>query len=168
MVLPPPSVDDPRVPRLQRPEVPPKPGAPGPGGGRACGPCDYCCRLPSIDWPEYPDLHKPAGAYCKHCIPGGGGCAIHPDRPIHCASFQCLWLMGFGPDELRPDKIGGFMDAVDAGQLFLLTDRERPDPRTIPGVAQFIAEWTAKRKARLVVYRDGKVVEERRAPGTPR
>ena len=154
--------NDLRATRPKRPEAPPRPGSPGAGGGRACGPCDLCCRLPSIDWPEYPELHKPAGAYCKHCIPGGGGCAIHPDRPIHCASFQCLWLMGFGPDELRPDRIGGFMDAVDAGRMFLVTDRDRPDPRTIPAVARFIAEWTAKRRSRLVVYLEGKEVDERR------
>jgi hypothetical protein len=130
------------------------------GARRACGPCDLCCRLPSIDWPEYPELHKPADAHCKHLI-AGTGCRIHPDRPMHCASFQCLWLMGFGPDELRPDRIGGFFDAVDAGQLMLLWDKDRPDPRTLPAVARFVRDWTAKRRARLVVYRAGREVRER-------
>src|SRR5688500_17706439 len=151
----------------RRPRVPPRPGDAGPSGGRACGPCDLCCRLPAIDWPEYPELHKPADQRCRHSIPAGGGCAIHAERPMHCASFQCLWLMGFGPEELRPDKIGGYMDAVDSGQLFLLTDRDRPDPRTIPAVARLIEGWTGKRRARLAPYREGREGKERRgrAPG---
>ena len=136
---------------------------PGPLAGvarRTCGPCDLCCKLPSIDWPEYPELHKGPDVYCKHCIPATG-CAIHADRPMHCASFQCLWLMGFGPEEMRPDRVGGFMDAVDSGTLFLVADRERPDPQGIPAVARFIREWLAKRRARLVVYRGGREVRKR-------
>ena len=105
-------------------------------------------------------MHKPADAYCIHCIPNTG-CRIHADRPMHCASFQCLWLMGFGPTELRPDRIGGFFDAVDSGQMILVTDKNCPDPRSIPGVSRFIREWLAKRKARLVVYREGREVKER-------
>lgn len=85
---------------------------------------------------------------------------------MHCASFQCLWLMGFGPDEHRPDRIGGFFDAVDAGQLFLVTDRARPDPRTMPGVQAFIDAWCRTRSCDLVVYRAG--VEVRDPPPRPR
>ena len=144
---------------------PTPPAAPTGGAGRACGTCDLCCRLPSIDWPEYPELHKPADALCLH-LRLGKGCAIHADRPMHCASFQCLWLMGFGPEELRPDRIGGFFDAVDAGQLFLVTDRAVPDPRTIPAVVRFIDAWRASRGADLVVYRAGR--ELRDPPPRPR
>jgi hypothetical protein len=77
---------------------------------------------------------------------------------MHCAAFQCLWLMGFGPDDLRPDRIGGYFDAVDHGLLLLLSDPQRPDPRTRPEVVRFIRDWTARRAARLVVYRDGREV----------
>jgi hypothetical protein len=125
---------------------------------RSCGACDLCCKLPLIDWPEFPELKKPPGTYCKHCVPGKG-CGIWPDRPVHCASFQCLWLMGFGPEEMRPDKIGGFFDANDAGMLMLLADRDRPDPRTLPVVRRFVEEWKKRRRARLVVYRDGREVK---------
>lgn len=143
--------------------TPPRPFAPNPGGPRTCGPCDLCCRLPSIDWPEFPELHKPADANCRQLV-RGQGCRIHADRPMHCAAFQCLWLMGFGPDELRPDRIGGFMDAADSGELYLVTDKERPDPRTIPAVERFVADWLAKRRARLVVYRAGQEVKAPRRP----
>ena len=135
----------------------PTPGIPRASARRVCGPCDLCCRLPAIDWPEYPELRKPADAHCKHLI-AGTGCRIHADRPMHCASFQCLWLMGFGPEELRPDRIGGYFDAIDSGQLMLLTDRERPDPRTIPAVEAFITDWLRRRRARLVVYRAGRAL----------
>jgi hypothetical protein len=147
-----------RPPPPPRNAVPPRRTA---GAGRACGPCDLCCRLPSIDWAEYPELRKPPDAPCLH-LDVGVGCRIHPDRPIHCASFQCLWLMGFGPDELRPDTIGGFFDASDDGSLFLLTDRAKRDPRTNPTVRSFIEEWTRKRRARLRVYRAGVEVKEPR------
>jgi hypothetical protein len=148
----------------------PDPGSSPRPGARTCGPCNLCCRLPAIDWPEYPELAKPADAWCRHCLPAGAGCAIHAERPMHCAAFQCLWLMGFGPEEMRPDLVGGYLDATDAGELFLLTDRARPDPRTNPVVARFVEEWTRKRRARLVVYRAGKEVREgrsapRRRPG---
>ncbi|HVG93588.1 MAG TPA: hypothetical protein VND21_04015 [Planctomycetota bacterium] len=141
--------------------LPPNPAASDRPERRVCGTCDLCCRLPAIDWPEYPELHKPADVHCRHLI-AGTGCAIHAERPMHCASFQCLWLMGFGPTELRPDRIGGFFDATDAGELILLTDRDRPDPRTLPAVQAFIDAWRAKRPSRLVVYRAGKEVRERR------
>jgi hypothetical protein len=135
------------------------PDAPSPRANdrRACGACDLCCRLPAIDWPEFPELRKPADARCRH-LDAGVGCRIHASRPMHCASFHCLWLMGFGGDDLKPDRIGGYFDAVDSGTLFLLTDRERPDPRRLPAVARFIEEWRAKRRARLVVYRAGREV----------
>ena len=141
----------------------PRPGEGAGGNRRQCGSCDLCCRLPSIDWEEYPELHKPPDALCKHLV-AGVGCRIHADRPMHCASFQCLWLMGFGPEELRPDKIGGFFDAVDAGELILITDKKVADPRTIPAVDGFIRDWRAKRRAKLVVYRGGNEVRERQAP----
>lgn len=125
--------------------------------GRVCGACDLCCKLPSIDWPEFPDL-KPAGVYCRHRV-AGKGCAIHADRPMHCASFQCLWLMGLVPEDLRPDLMGGFFDAVDSGKLLLIADPDRPDPRRIPAVEAFIEAWKKRRKMELVVYR------EKRPPG---
>ena len=64
---------------------------------------------------------------------------------MHCAAFQCLWLMGFGPDELRPDRIGGYFDAVDSGLLILITDKTKPDPSA--ALAAFNYGWSANGKA---------------------
>lgn len=128
------------------------------GNTRSCGPCDLCCKLPAVHWPEYPELAKPANVYCRHRV-AGKGCGIHPDRPMHCAAFQCLWLMGLVPQALRPDRIGGMFDAVDRGQLFLIADRDRPDPRSLPAVNAFIEAWNRRRGMRLVVYRGGRRVK---------
>jgi hypothetical protein len=80
---------------------------------------------------------------------------------MHCASFQCLWLMGFGPADIRPDLVGGYFTATDSGRLVLLTDRTRPDPRTVPPVQIFVRDWLARRRASLIVHRGGEEVHER-------
>lgn len=55
-------------------------------GGRSCGSCTLCCRLPEIE-----ALSKPANAMCANCI-AGHGCAIYADRPSLCRDFHCLWI----------------------------------------------------------------------------
>jgi hypothetical protein len=30
--------------------------------------------------------------WCPHCIKGGGGCGIYPNRPAPCRNFRCGWL----------------------------------------------------------------------------
>ena len=41
---------------------------------------------------------------CKH--QGSGGCAIYDTRPGPCAQYSCMWLLGWGADEDRPDRLG--------------------------------------------------------------
>jgi hypothetical protein len=53
--------------------------------GRECGTCTLCCKVYNI-----PEIGKPAGKWCKHCMPGKG-CAIHETPPSQCAEFNCLW-----------------------------------------------------------------------------
>lgn len=78
---------------------------------RQCGECRLCCKLLYIgekgtrpDGTRYEFVHYP-GTWCKHA--GEGGCALHgtPLQPYSCKTFQCLWLLGFGREEDRPDKI---------------------------------------------------------------
>lgn len=81
--------------------------------GRHCGDCRLCCKLlyigekGTIDGEPYEFVHYP-GTWCKHAIlkPGIAGCELHgtPRKPLACTSFQCLWLMGCGDEEDRPDK----------------------------------------------------------------
>ena len=42
-----------------------------PAPGRECGACTLCCKVFDV-----PVLEKPAGQWCKHCLPGRG-CGIH-------------------------------------------------------------------------------------------
>jgi hypothetical protein len=65
---------------------------------RQCGGCTACCKTHEIH-----ALAKPPGQWCRHCLPGRG-CAIYDERPAECRSFGCLWLAGYGPDRIRPDR----------------------------------------------------------------
>lgn len=133
--------------------------SPGPapsGGRRSCGACTLCCKLPVIDWPTdppvgRPPLKKPANTWCTYCAQGQG-CTIYPDRPLSCAAFQCLWLMGLMPEGLRPDAIGGFFD-VQGPYLLLLKDRTRPDPMALPEVRHWAEAFARARGRKLKVVR---------------
>ncbi len=71
--------------------------------GRVCGPCDVCCRVPTIDEPA---LQKLPGYRCENALPGGG-CAIYEARPRTCRDFFCGWrrLKWIG-EAMRPDLSG--------------------------------------------------------------
>lgn len=67
--------------------------------GRACGTCGLCCKVVSIA-----ELGKPAGEWCRHCLPGRG-CGIHATRPYVCRGSYCEWMIckGLGP-EWKPER----------------------------------------------------------------
>ena len=54
---------------------------------RVCGSCSLCCKLLKVE-----ALDKPAGEWCKHCVPGEG-CGIYADRPEGCKFWMCEWLV---------------------------------------------------------------------------
>jgi hypothetical protein len=56
--------------------------------GRECGACSLCCKLLHVV-----ELSKPAGAWCRHCRPGAGGCSVHATRPDICRDFFCGWRL---------------------------------------------------------------------------
>ena len=55
--------------------------------GRRCGTCTLCCKVMTVE-----ALGKPNGQWCPHCIKGRG-CAIYPDRPNECRTFNCGYLL---------------------------------------------------------------------------
>jgi uncharacterized protein len=123
---------------------------------RSCGECTLCCKLPEIVWPTdppvgRPPLNKPMNTLCQYCVEGKG-CTIWPERPISCAGFQCLWLMGFMGDDMRPDKVGGFFD-VQGQYLLLLRDPVRPDPLDDPRVKRWADDFAKTRGRRLKVVK---------------
>jgi hypothetical protein len=123
---------------------------------RSCGSCTLCCKLPEIDWRTdppvgLPPLKKPQNEWCRHADPARG-CTIYADRPLSCAAFQCLWLMGLAPEEQRPDRIGGFFD-VQGPYLLLLRDPDRPDPLADPAVRAWADDFAKRRGRKLKVVR---------------
>jgi hypothetical protein len=67
--------------------------------GRSCGTCTLCCKVF-----EVPALQKPAGTWCRHCLPGKG-CGIHETRPQHCREFFCLWMTDANlPEDWKPER----------------------------------------------------------------
>jgi hypothetical protein len=137
---------------------------------RTCGECTLCCKLPLIDWQTdppvgRPPLNKPMNTLCQYCIEGKG-CTIYPDRPLSCAGFQCMWLMGFMDDDMRPDKVGGFFD-VQGPYLLLLKDPARPDPMSDPRVKGWADSFARARKRRFKVVRLEDPKQPRAKPTRP-
>jgi hypothetical protein len=68
---------------------------------RDCGTCTACCRNLAIDDPE---LKKPPGILCVHCVEGKG-CGIYETRPSACRVWFCGWRqMPQLDDSWRPDR----------------------------------------------------------------
>lgn len=80
---------------------------------RVCGDCVACCITPEI-----PALDKPADTRCPNLRQKARerpGCSIYRDRPESCGAFSCLWLMGFGAFQDRPDRTGVYLTVQDVG-----------------------------------------------------
>jgi hypothetical protein len=80
------------------------------------------------------ELAKPQGVWCRHCTIGVG-CQIQgrPERPQSCADFDCLWVQGYGTEEMRPDRSKVVMASTKDGKsLVLHVDQARPDAYKAP------------------------------------
>jgi hypothetical protein len=82
---------------------------------RDCGTCTSCCRDLAIDDPE---LKKPPGILCVHCVQEG--CGIYETRPLACRVWFCGWRqMPQLDDSWRPDRceilISGAGQNIPAG-----------------------------------------------------
>jgi Fe-S-cluster containining protein len=71
---------------------------------RECGGCTACCKTHPIE-----SIPKAQNTWCTHCLKGKG-CDIYATRPSACAEFKCQWLMGYGSDSERPDKVRVVVD----------------------------------------------------------
>ncbi len=70
-----------------------------PEASRQCGSCKACCTYLSVA-----EIGKAAGERCKNL--SRYGCKIYKTRPAECASYECMWMRGFGENSHRPDKLG--------------------------------------------------------------
>jgi hypothetical protein len=78
---------------------------------RDCGGCTVCCKVLAIDTPQ---LKKPPGLLCKHCVKGAG-CGIYESRPSVCVTWFCGWRRLPLDDSWRPDRCGILITLVDEG-----------------------------------------------------
>lgn len=74
---------------------------------RECGPCNVCCKLPTI---LDPALKKHPGVLCPHWA-AGTGCTIYEQRPGPCRGHFCAWrrIEQFD-DSWRPDIFGVYAE----------------------------------------------------------
>jgi hypothetical protein len=77
---------------------------------RQCGPCNMCCSTHAV-----PSIDKPRDEQCHHL--SKGRCGIYSQRPQECNVFDCLWLQGIVPKELRPDKVNAVVSANISGDV---------------------------------------------------
>ena len=78
---------------------------------RPCGECSVCCTVKPINTPE---LTKAPGLPCRHCLPSGG-CGVYETRFPVCREYRCSWkILGWIPEQLRPDRCGVLIDIVDS------------------------------------------------------
>lgn len=66
---------------------------------RLCEECQVCCYATRINV-----LKKPAFTRCDFQCESG--CSKYEERPQECRDHRCTWLIGFGDEEARPDKLG--------------------------------------------------------------
>ena len=109
----------------------------GPTAVRDCGSCSLCCKVLGIDDLYGPDEHKPAQQWCKHCQIGKG-CKIYDARPAPCREFQCMWVLGYAPEELRPDKTKCAFWVMSDDSVHLNIDTSRPRAASDKDVDRFI------------------------------
>src|SRR5215470_20356164 len=65
--------------------------------GRSCEEKSVHC---AVSWRKIRELDKPAGVWCRHCVPGRGGCTIYETRAPVCRNWHCNWMLesGLGPE----------------------------------------------------------------------
>jgi hypothetical protein len=65
---------------------------------RRCNNCTLCCSLLGVH-----ELKKLPLQDCPHCEVNVK-CKIYETRPKECQNFDCLWLLGKCPENLKPDQ----------------------------------------------------------------
>lgn len=146
-----------------------------PQTSRECGSCYACCVHLGIK-----ELKKYTGQTCKH-LNGASGptkrCSIYQTRPGVCSQFKCFWLIGWGPDYLRPSECGILISAYNSDKLdkidvtVTIFDEDKAKPYVkdviaelamLPAVDEMRVIYTFRKKALL--FRDGDIYECRLLP----
>ncbi len=116
---------------------------------RECGTCNLCCKVIAVD-----ALHKPAGVWCQHAVPGKG-CSIYGTHPGECKSFQCGWLstpeLG---DEWKPTTSRFVLLRRDGALIVYVDPNHRGAWKKQPyySILKRNAEALAVSGVRLIIY----------------
>ncbi len=103
-------------------------------GKRACNGCTECCSVLGVK-----PLDKPPWVSCEHLC--DEGCGIYKERPGICGEFNCLWQMGLGSMDQRPDKLGVIFAPTDGifpftGEMEVQAYEAQPGALTNPEVVK--------------------------------
>lgn len=93
------------------------------GGGRTCGTCNLCCTLQGVQ-----EIRKPINVKCTH-LNIQGRCGIYSSRPESCRAYQCLWLRGHMPEEMKPVKSRAVLEPNASGDMIVM--RVLPQDRSL-------------------------------------
>jgi hypothetical protein len=116
----------------------------GPDNPRPCGKCTLCCKLFKL-----PELDKPAGKWCRHCVIGQG-CEIHDRKPQPCRSFQCMWTVVEALDaKWRPDVAGFTMTSVEMN-VYVDVDPDTPDAWRREPYYDQLKVWSRRNKEKYL------------------
>lgn len=143
--------------------------------GRTCGTCYACCT-----WLGIEELRKWTGQACKHldgAVPTAR-CSIYASRPMACREYKCIWLQGFGPEELKPSASGMLLTAyadggadsyLGAAVTIIIFDYEKAKPLIDNVVASLLAFEIEVRavdyhKRSAILYKSGNIYRCRILP----
>jgi len=102
---------------------------------RPCGGCTVCCDVLPVE-----ALNKGLHERCPHAV-DGVGCSIYGEYFEICKTYRCVWTLGHGSEEDRPDLSGVLVDCRqvrggERGIYALQVDHEK----NIQGTLQRIAD----------------------------
>lgn len=118
---------------------------------RDCDGCTLCCKVMNV-----PELSKPAGTWCQHCVVTSG-CGIHATRPDVCRNYFCAYITNakLGP-EWKPSDCKFVISYEEGGsRIAIYADTQRPDAwRREPFLSTFRA-WAqagVRHQGQVVVF----------------
>lgn len=120
-----------------------------------CDGCTECCTVLGVK-----ALGKSQFTPCDHCI--NQACAIYQSRPQECQTYKCLWLVGEGEPEDRPDKLGVILEITQLNLVkvqapAVIVREVRPDAFETSAARSFIGKMAEKCQGLIYLVRPGNI-----------
>lgn len=128
---------------------------------RTCGSCTVCCTLQGIKEGMPDGEPKLPGIRCQYLCGKRKNrttpCKAYADRPEECASYACMWLVGYGEPKDRPDRLGIMFEThEDQGEVIVIArTTRRGKEKTLRALVHFAH---LRRKVLLGVVHPDQVV----------